>query len=81
MTKIVARVVQIEDDMRDVNQEGGDSSVSWAREEERDAYSEPACREGVFVMILNDTRPGVSFKFSYDKGGRVTQAIDGDTRP
>ena len=28
-------------------------------------------------MILKDTRPGVSFKSSYDKEGRVIEAIDG----
>ena len=28
-------------------------------------------------MTLKDTRPGVSFKRSYDKEGRVIEAIDG----
>ena len=28
-------------------------------------------------MILKDTRPGVSFKLSYDKEGRAIEAIDG----
>ena len=42
------------------------------REVVRDAYSEPAYRQGDFVTILKDTRPGVSYKASYNKEGRVT---------
>ena len=40
-----------------------------------DVYSDPVCREGDFVMILRDTRPGVSFTFSYDKEGKVILMI------
>ena len=32
-----------------------------------DVYSDPVYREGDFVMILRDTKPGVSYTFSYDK--------------
>ena len=43
-----------------------------------DVYSDPVCREGDFVMILRDTRPGVSFTVSYDKEGKVMQVMDGE---
>ena len=43
-----------------------------------DVYSDPVYREGDFVMILRDTRPGVSFTFSYDKEGKVMQVMDGE---
>ena len=47
------------------------------REEATEIYSDPAHRVGDLAMILKDTRPGVSFKLSYDKEGRVIEAIDG----
>ena len=28
-------------------------------------------------MILRDTKPGVSYTFSYDKEGKIMQVIDG----
>ena len=43
-----------------------------------DVYSDPVYREGDFVMILRDTRPGVSFTVSYDKEGKVMQVMDGE---
>ena len=55
-----------------LNNEGSSSSDRRVREVVRDAYSEPAYRQGDFVIILKDTRPGVSYKASYDKEGRVT---------
>ena len=41
-----------------------------------DVYSDPVYREGDFVMILRNTRPGVSVTFSYDKEGKVMQVMD-----
>ena len=38
----------------------------------------PVYREGDFVKILRDARPGVSYTFSYDKEGKVVQVIDGE---
>ena len=35
-----------------------------------DVYSDPLYRVGDLVMILKDTRPGVSYKDSYDKEGK-----------
>ena len=55
-----------------LNNEGSSSSDRGVREVVRDAYSEPGYRQGDFVTILKDTRPGVSYKASYDKEGRVT---------
>ena len=43
-----------------------------------DVYSDPVYREGDFVMILRDTKPGVSYTFSYDKEGKVMQVMDGE---
>ena len=60
-----------------LNNEGSSSSDRGVQEEVRDAYSEPAYRQGDFVIILKDTRPGVSYTASYEKEGRVTQVIDG----
>ena len=59
-----------------LNNEGSSSSDRGVQEEVRDAYSEPAYRQGDFVIILKDTRPGVSYTASYEKEGRVTQVID-----
>ena len=59
-----------------LNNEGSSSSDRGVREVVRDAYSEPAYRQGDFVTILKDTRPGVSYKASYDKEGRVTVRED-----
>ena len=53
------------------------SSHRGTREEANDIYFDPLYRVGDLVMILKDTRPGVSFKSSYDKEGRVIEAIDG----
>ena len=47
------------------------------REEVKDVYSGPVCREGEFVLILRDTRPGINHKLSYDREGRVITVIDG----
>ena len=47
------------------------------REEATEIYSDPVHRVGDLAMILKDTRPGVSFKLSYDKEGRAIEAIDG----
>ena len=44
------------------------------REEVSDLYSDPVYKEGDFVMIMRDTRPGVLNKFSYDKEGKVMQS-------
>ena len=51
------------------------SSHRGTREEANDIYFDPLYRVGDLVMILKDTRPGVSFKSSYDKEGRVIEAI------
>ena len=66
------------------NQEGSSSSSSshelhsrGLREDVNDVYSDPLYRVGDLVMILKDTRPGVSYTASYEKEGRVTQVIDG----
>ena len=62
------------------NQEGSSSSSSSSshelhsreiREDVNDVYSDPLYRVGDLVMILKDTRPGVSYKDSYDKEGKV----------
>lgn len=59
------------------NQEGSSSSSSHElhsrglREDVNDVYSDPLYRVGDLVMILKDTRPGVSYKDSYDKEGKV----------
>ena len=55
----------------------GSSGSRGIREEATEIYSDPVHRVGDLVMILKDTRPGVSFKSSYDKEGRVIEAIDG----
>ena len=47
------------------------------REETDELFSDPVHRVGDLAMILKDTRPGVSFKLSYDKEGRAIEAIDG----
>ena len=47
------------------------------REEATEIYSDPAHRVGDLAMTLKDTRPGVSFKLSYDEEGRAIEAIDG----
>ena len=54
-----------------------ESGSRGIREEATEIYSDPVHRVGDLVMILKDTRPGVSFKLSYDKEGRVIEAIDG----
>ena len=54
-----------------------ESGSRGIREEATEIYSDPVHRVGDLVMILKDTRPGVSFKSSYDKEGRVIEAIDG----
>ena len=60
------------------NQEGSSSSSSshelhsrGLREDVNDVYSDPLYRVGDLVVILKDTRPGVSYKDSYDKEGKV----------
>ena len=58
------------------NQEGSSSSSHelhsrGLREDVNDVYSDPLYRVGDLVMILKDTRPGVSYKDSYDKEGKV----------
>ena len=59
------------------NQEGSSSSSSHElhsrglREDVNDVYSDPLYRVGDLVMILKDTRPGVSYKDSYDTEGKV----------
>ena len=59
------------------NQEGSSSSSSHElhsrglRENVNDVYSDSLYRVGDLVMILKDTRPGVSYKDSYDKEGKV----------
>ena len=64
------------------NQEGSSSSSSHElhsrglREDVNDVYSDPLYRVGDLVMILKDTRPGVSYKDSYDKEGKVIEVID-----
>ena len=54
-----------------------ESGSRGIREEATEIYSDPVHRVGDLAMILKDTRPGVSFKLSYDKEGRVIEAIDG----
>jgi hypothetical protein len=54
-----------------------DQNKRGTREEATEIYSDTLHRVGDLVMILKDTRPGVSFKSSYDKEGRVIEAIDG----
>ena len=54
-----------------------DQNKRGTREEATEIYSDPLHRVGDLVMILKDTRPGVSFKSSYDKEGRVMEVIDG----
>ena len=49
----------------------GSSGSRGIREEATEIYSDPLHRVGDLVMTLKDTRPGVSFKLSYDKEGRV----------
>ena len=58
------------------NQEGSSSSSHelhsrGLREDVNDVYSDPLYRVGDLVMILKDTRPGVSYKDSYDTEGKV----------
>ena len=46
------------------------------REEVNDVLSGPVYREGDFVMVLKDTRPGINPSLSYDRDGRVTTVVD-----
>jgi len=68
-----ARAKKKEDSVRDnrwerLHSEGSSgSSHRGTREEAGEIYSDPLHRVGDLVMILKDTRPGVSFKRSYDK--------------
>ena len=48
------------------------------REEVSDVYADPAYKEGDYVVILRDTRPGVSNNFSYDKEGKIMDVMDGE---
>ena len=76
-----ARAKKKEDSVRDnrwerLHSEGSSgSSHRGTREEAGEIYSDPLHRVGDLVMILKDTRPGVSFKRSYDKEGRVIERI------
>ena len=85
MAKTVARAKQTES-MHERSEEvrsssdvpSGDSNEFRSRglrEEVKDVYS--VCREGEFVLILRDTRPGINHKLSYDREGRVITVIDG----
>ena len=74
-----ARAKNREDSVRDSRWERLhlEGSSRGTREEAVETYSDPLYRVGDLVMILKDTRPGVSFKRSYDKEGRVIEVIDG----
>ena len=56
---------------RGVQEEVRDAYSRGLREDVNDVYSDPLYRVGDLVMILKDTRPGVSYKDSYDKEGKV----------
>ena len=75
MARTVARAKRMEQGGREVLNEEGGSDVPCVdrngfrsrglREEVSDLYSDPVYKEGDFVMIMRDTRPGVSFVQSY----------------
>ena len=56
---------------RGVQEEVRDAYSRGLREDVNDVYSDPLYRVGDLVVILKDTRPGVSYKDSYDKEGKV----------
>ena len=56
---------------RGVQEEVRDAYSRGLREDVNDVYSDPLYRVGDLVVILKDTRPGVSYKDSYDTEGKV----------
>ena len=89
--RAAARVKHMEGGARDQRldmiqariQEGGGGDLAHSsdlREEVSDVYSAPAYKEGDYVVILRDTRPGISNNFSYDKEGKIMDVIRCDNR-
>ena len=56
----------------------GESSQERARRISAREYGPPAFQIDDVVTIMKDTSPGVHFRRSYDKVGRVTNVVVGD---
>ena len=80
-TRIAARKQKRMDDRQESVLAGTQESVSSSssheglREDVNDIYSAPLRHVGDLAMILKDARPGASYKDSYDKEGKVIEAI------